>query len=70
MFTALNNRFWSRGWVEPTASLPVMIFTYAIAPYEDWVRQAWAAALVLLALVLAANIGARVLFRRPAATTS
>ena len=70
LFTALNNRFWSRGWVEPTASLPVMIFTYAIAPYEDWVRQAWAAALVLLALVLAANIGARVLFRRPAATTS
>jgi phosphate transport system permease protein len=69
LFTALNNRFWSHGWTEPTASLPVMIFTYAIAPYEDWHRQAWAAALVLLALVLAANISARLLVRRPVATT-
>jgi phosphate transport system permease protein len=63
LFTALNNRFWSQGWTEPTASLPVMIFTYAIAPYEDWHRQAWAAALVLLALVLVANAGARLLIR-------
>ena len=63
LFTALNNRFWSRGWSEPTASLPVMIFTYAISPYEDWLRQAWAAALVLLGLVLAANIVARLLVR-------
>jgi phosphate transport system permease protein len=70
LFTALNNRFWSPGWTEPTASLPVMIFTYAVAPYEDWHRQAWAAALVLLALVLAANILARVLVRRPTVSTS
>ena len=70
LFTALNNRFWSRGWTEPTASLPVMIFTYAIAPYEDWHRQAWAAALVLLGLVLAANIGARLLVRRGIAAAS
>lgn len=70
IFTALNNRFWSHGWTEPTASLPVMIFTYAIAPYEEWHRQAWAAALVLLGLVLAANAGARVLVRRPAAPAS
>ncbi len=66
LFTALNNRFWSHGWLEPTASLPVMIFTYAIAPYPDWHRQAWAAGLVLLGLVLAANIGARLLLSRRA----
>lgn len=70
LFTALNNRFWSHGWTEPTSSLPVMIFTYAIAPYEDWHRQAWAAALVLLGVVLAANVGARVLIRRPIGSTS
>lgn len=65
LFTALNNRFWSHGWMEPTASLPVMIFTCAIAPYEDWHRQAWAAALVLLGVVLVSNVGARLFLRRP-----
>ncbi len=67
LFTALNNRFWSEGWLQPTASLPVMIFTYAIAPYDDWHRQAWAAALVLLVLVLGANVFARVALHRGAA---
>jgi phosphate transport system permease protein len=61
LFTSFNNRFWSPGWNQPTASLPVMIFTYAIAPYDDWHRQAWAAGLVLLLLVLVANIAARLL---------
>jgi len=56
LFTAFGNRFWSPGWSQPTASLPVMIFTYAIAPYEDWHRQAWAAGLVLLGLILVVNI--------------
>lgn len=64
LFTAFNNRFWSSGWDQPTASLPVMIFTYAIAPYDDWHRQAWAAGLVLLTLVLLANIAARVILAR------
>jgi phosphate transport system permease protein len=64
LFTSFNNRFWSPGWDQPTASLPVVIFTYAIAPYEDWHRQAWAAGLVLLALVLLANITARVVLSR------
>ncbi len=64
LFTALNNRFWSSGLGQPTASLPVMIYTYATGPYEDWHRQAWAAGLVLLAFVLLANIVARVLLGR------
>ncbi len=59
LFTSFGNRFWSSGFSHPTASLPVMIFTYAISPYDDWHRQAWAAGLVLLTLVLLANIGAR-----------
>ncbi|MEO8901687.1 MAG: phosphate ABC transporter permease PstA, partial [Polyangiaceae bacterium] len=51
LFTAFNNRFWSSGLNEPTASLPVNIYTYAVSPYEEWHRQAWAAALVLLLLI-------------------
>jgi phosphate transport system permease protein len=61
LFTALGNAYWSRGLLQPSASLPVMIFNYALSPYEDWHRQAWAAGLVLLTLVLAANLGARAL---------
>jgi phosphate transport system permease protein len=64
LFTAFGNRFWSPGFEQPTASLPVMIYTYAIAPYDDWHRQAWAAGLVLLGLVLVANLGARLLLSR------
>jgi phosphate transport system permease protein len=64
LFTAFSNRFWSPGWHQPIASLPVMIYTYAIAPYDDWHRQAWAAGLVLLALVLLANLGCRLVLNR------
>lgn len=60
LFTAFSNRFWSPGWNQPVASLPVMVYTYAIAPYEDWHRQAWAAGLVLLVMMLIANVAARV----------
>ncbi len=63
LFTAFSNRFWARGMNEPTASLPVQIFTYAVSPYEDWHEQAWAAALVLVMLVLLLNILARLLVR-------
>ena len=59
LFTSLNNQFWSSGWNQPTATLPVMIFTYAIAPYPDWHRQAWAAGFLLLMLVLLVNVTAR-----------
>jgi len=69
LFTALNNRYWSHGWAEPTASLPVMIFTYASSPYDDWVRQAWAAALVLVLVVLGASLGVRLLIRPRGAVT-
>jgi phosphate transport system permease protein len=64
LFTSFNNRYWSDGWTLPTASLPVMIFTYSISPYEDWRRQAWAAALVLVLFVLVANAAARTIQRR------
>jgi phosphate transport system permease protein len=64
LFTALGNLYWSPGWKQPTASLPVMIFTYAVSPYEDWHRQAWAAGLVLLGLVLVINIVARAILAR------
>jgi phosphate transport system permease protein len=70
LFTALGNRFWSPGFGQPTASLPVMIYSYAIAPYDDWHRQAWAAGLVLLGLVLVANLGARLLLNRGGAVRS
>jgi phosphate transport system permease protein len=59
LFTAFSNQFWSPGWNQPTASLPVMVYTYAISPYEDWHKQAWAGGLVLLTLVLVANVAAR-----------
>jgi phosphate transport system permease protein len=64
LFTAFSNRYWSQGWGQPIASLPVMIYTYAIAPYDDWHRQAWAAGLVLLSLVLLSNLGARWILAR------
>lgn len=61
LFTAFGNRFWSTSLDKPIASLPVQIFTYAVSPYEDWHRQAWAAALVLIAMVLLLNVAARLL---------
>jgi phosphate transport system permease protein len=70
LFTAFSNRFWSPGWEQPSASLPVMIYTYAIAPYDDWHRQAWAAGLVLLMLVLLANLGCRLALNRQGSARS
>ena len=63
LFTAFNNRFWSTAPSEPMASLPVTIYSYAVSPYEDWHRQAWSAALVLLMVVLILNVSARFLVR-------
>jgi phosphate transport system permease protein len=63
LFTALGNRFWAHSLTEPIAAMPLQIFNYAISPYDDWHRQAWAGALVLLVLVLLINVGVRFLTR-------
>ncbi len=59
LFTALGNQFWSTSLREPIAALPLQIFTYAISPFEEWQKQAWAGALVLIGIVLLLNIGCR-----------
>ena len=64
LFTAFNNRFLSMRLDQPISSLTVQVFTYAISPYEDWHRQAWAGALVLVTLVLSCSVLARVATRR------
>ena len=66
LFTSFSNRYWSPGWNQPTAALPVMIFSYASSPYEDWHQQAWSAGFVLLTLILAVNIVARMILSRAA----
>jgi phosphate transport system permease protein len=63
LFTALNNQYWNLSPNQPTASLTVAIYNYAISPYEDWHAKAWTAALVLLMLVGVLNIASRVLTR-------
>jgi phosphate transport system permease protein len=63
LFTAFGNRFWAHKLTEPISALSLQIFSYAISPYDDWHRQAWAGALVLLLLVLAVNVGVRFLTR-------
>ena len=63
LFTAFGNLGWAHSLREPIAAMPLQIFNYAISPYDDWHRQAWAAALVLLLFVLAINVGVRFLTR-------
>ncbi len=63
LFTSFGNPFWDNGWMNPMAALPHTIFTYAISPYEELHRQAWAAALILIAFVIAVNAGTRLLLR-------
>jgi phosphate transport system permease protein len=65
LFTALNNQFWSSDLNRPMANLPVVIFQFAMSPYDDWHRLAWAGAALITLFVLALNIAARTLFRRP-----
>jgi len=64
LFTSFNNRFWSTRLDQPIASLTVQVYTYAISPYEDWHRQAWAGATVLIAAILFFSLLARVVTRR------
>ena len=68
LFTALNNQFWSSNLNAPMANLPVVIFQFAMSPYEDWQKLAWAGALLITLSVLTLNILARVLFRQSATT--
>ncbi|MGA7178126.1 MAG: phosphate ABC transporter permease PstA [Thiobacillaceae bacterium] len=64
LFTALNNQFFSTNMNAPMANLPVVIFQFAMSPYEDWQKLAWAGALLITMAVLGLNILARVLFRQ------
>jgi phosphate transport system permease protein len=63
LFTAFGNRFWHHGLDEPIAALPLQVFAYAISPYDDWHRQAWAGALILIGMVFAVSLAARVVTR-------
>ncbi len=60
LFTAFGNRFWHQGLLQPIAALPLQIFAYAIAPYDDWHRQAWAGALVLILMIFSSSLIARI----------
>jgi phosphate transport system permease protein len=64
LFTAFGNQFWNWKLEQPTAALPLQIFTYAISPYDDWHRQAWAGALVLIVLIVGAVAAVRIAVRR------
>ena len=64
LFTAFNNQYWQGRLDQPIASITVQLYNYAIAPYDDWHRQAWAAALVLMTMVLGLNVAARLAGRR------
>jgi phosphate transport system permease protein len=66
LFTALNNQFFSTNMGAPMANLPVVIFQFAMSPYDNWVRLAWAGALLITLTVLLLNILARVFFREKA----
>jgi len=68
LFTALNNQFWTSNMNTPMANLPVVIFQFAMSPYEDWHKLAWAGALLITLSVLVLNILARVFFRNRTAT--
>jgi len=63
LFTAFGNRFWHHGLLQSIAALPLQIFAYAIAPYDDWHRQAWAGALVLIMMIFLSSLVARIVTR-------
>jgi len=63
LFTAFGNHFWNHSLSQPIAALPLQVFTYAISPYDDWHRQAWAGALVLVTGIFCVNVLVRILTR-------
>jgi phosphate transport system permease protein len=70
LFTAFGNHFWNHSLNQPIAALPLQVFTYAISPYEDWHRQAWAGALVLVTGIFCVNVLVRILTRGRGASTT
>jgi phosphate transport system permease protein len=64
LFTALSNQFWTSSLNQPLANLPVVIFQYAMSPYDEWHELAWAGAFVLTLFVLGLNIAVRLIVRR------
>ena len=60
LFTAFGNQYWNWNLNQPTAALPLQIFTYAISPYDEWHRQAWAGALMLIILIVVAVAAVRI----------
>jgi len=65
LFTALNNRFWHTSLDQPIASLTVFIYNYGVSPFDDWIAQAWAGALVLITLILVLSVAVRFASRNP-----
>jgi phosphate transport system permease protein len=70
LFTAFGNHFWNHSLNQPIAALPLQVFTYAISPYEDWHRQAWAGALVLVTGIFCVNVLVRIMTRGRGASPS
>ncbi len=64
LFTALNNQFWSTNLFAPMASLPAVIFQFALSPYKEWQQLAWTGALIITLAVLALSVSARALASR------
>jgi phosphate transport system permease protein len=64
LFTTLGNEFWNLNLLQPTAALPLQVYNYAKSPYDDWHRQAWAGALVLILLIVSSIAAVRYAVRR------
>src|SRR5262249_18461913 len=60
LFTAFGNQYWNWNWGQPTAALPLQIFSYAISPFDEWHRQAWAGALILIVLIVISVTAVRI----------
>lgn len=64
LFTTLGNQYWSKSLNQPTAALPLQIYTYALSPYDDWHKQAWAGALILIIMIVTAVAAVRIVTSR------
>jgi phosphate transport system permease protein len=64
LFTSLGNQFWSKSLTDPIAAMPLQIFSFAISPYDDWHRLAWAGALVLVTIMFCLSLSARYFGRK------